>query len=401
MPVFSYKAKDYSGNTVNGILDTYDEEQLASALAQKNLYLIHASPAKEMKQIKISGGKVSREEIINFTIHLSRVISGGIPLIEGVQDFENETRNRKFKEIIRKVRENIQSGSSLSEALSQHSQAFSTLYVNMVKAGEATGHMEMVLNEMVSFLEWEEEFHENIKRATTYPIVVLSAVGFLITLLFGFAFPRIMGILTSMHVSLPFTTRAIIAVSGFIEHDWYYIFAGLIAAVLGIKFIKKTPGGKLLIDSIKLNVPILGSLTRKIALSRFAHYLKLLLQAGIGISQALSIVESVVGNRVISQAINTAREKVLQGEALSRSLQKTGEFSSLVIRMISIGETTGNLEDTLDKVCRSYDQEVPRTVKKLMSAFEPILIVFLALIIMVVALSIYLPIYSAIGQMGK
>ncbi|MFH1006126.1 MAG: type II secretion system F family protein, partial [Candidatus Latescibacterota bacterium] len=323
---------------MKGSLEAEDEEQLASALEQRGQYLIHASTAKKRRQM--SWGRVSRKDVIGFTIHLSSVLSGGVPLIEGLRDLEDQTKNRKFRETIAKVREDIHGGASLSKALDAYPQVFSKLYVNLVRAGEATGNVEMVLNELGSFLEWQEDFHANIKRATTYPVMILGAVGFLVTLLLAFAFPRLMGIFKEMHVSLPLITLIMIAVSEFFEANWILLFAGAITVGVGVRFAEKTPAGKLLVDRIKLRLPVIGTLTRKIALSRFAHYLRLLLQAGVGISESLSIVERVVGNRVISQAVHTAREKVLQGGMLHKSLQATGEFSPLVIRMISIGETT-------------------------------------------------------------
>jgi len=403
MPQFTYKARDISGKPVKGVMAAADEGDLADALKEKELYLVHSKEKKENKTFisSISFGKVTRKDLIEFTTHLGTVLSAGVPILQGLQDLEGQTKKAKFREIIRRIREDIDGGSSLSSALFRYPKVFPQTYVNMVKAGEATGNVDMILKELTGFLEWQEELASNVKKASTYPLMVLAAVCILITIIFAFAFPRISGILLGMKVPLPLITRVMLGTSMFFKHYWWLIFSSLGMVAVSLRLIAKTPRGRLWIDKLKLRLPVVGELIRKIALSRFAHHLRLLWRAGIDIHQALTLVEGVVGNQVIARAINRAKEEVIAGGSLSKSLEESGQFPPLVIRMISIGEVSGEMDETLAKVSQYYDQEVPAAIKKIFAVMEPLLIVFLAFVVLGVALSMYLPLYTALGHLGK
>lgn len=400
MPEFSYKARDELGRTVKGIQAAEEVDQLAATLRQKNLYLISASEKKSSSAF-FGSQKIKRSDLIEFSSHLATILSAGVPILQGLQDLANQRKGTKFGEIIASIIEDVEGGALIHEALARHRQAFGETYINMVEAGETSGNVERVLRELASFLEWQEELRSNIKKITTYPIVVIVAIGILLTLVFAFAFPRISGILLQMKIPLPLSTRVLLGISDIFESYWYIVVTCIFGGVVGFRLGSLTERGRLFLDKWKLRIPIIGGLVRKICLSRFAHYLSLLLEAGIGIIQALSIVETVVGNQVIAQAIRRAREEVQVGSSLTDSLRTSGEFPPMTIRMISIGESSGTLSDSLTKVSNYYDQEVPTTVKKMLSAMEPALILFLALVVMVVALSIYLPIYKSIGMIGK
>ena len=406
MSQFTYRARDIEGNLVKGRMSASNEGELVAFLKERELYLVHFKEKEEKEEERssigsISFGKIKRRDLIEFTIHLATVLSAGIPILEGIQDLEDKTKKPKFREIIRIVREDIHGGSSLSSALSRHPKVFPQDYVNMVKAGEASGNVDMILKELTGFLEWQEELSANVKKASVYPLMVLSAVGILLTILFAFAFPRIIGILQGMRVPLPLITRVTIGISTFFRDYWWLIFLAVAVGAVGLRLAGKTVRGRLWIDGLKLRLPVVGDLVRKVALSRFAHHLGLLWRAGIDISQALTLVAGVIGNQVISEAISRTKEEVLAGESLSKSLAKRGQFSPLVIRMISIGEVSGEMEGSLSKVCQYYDQEVPATVKKIFSVMEPLVIVLLAFVVLGVALSMYLPLYTALGRMGK
>ena len=403
MPDFFYKARDRNGKQIKGVMAATDEMDLANVLRGKGLYLVYFKEKKENKKSigSIGFGKVTRRDLIEFTVHLATVLSAGVPILQGLQDLEAQTKNPRFREVIRRIREDINAGSSLHSALSNHPRIFPPVYVNMVKAGEASGNVDMILQELVGFLQWQEELTSNIKKATTYPLMVLVAVFLLMGLLFAFAFPRITGVLVAMKVPLPFITKTMIGISTFFKAYWWILFFGLAAAAIGLRAAAKTPKGRLWVDKLKLRLPVVGGLIRKIALSRFAHHLGLLWRAGIDIGQALTLVEHTVGNQVIARAISQAKEEVLAGGSLYESLKKTGQFSPLVMRMISIGETTGEIDKSLAEVSEYYDREVPATIKKMFSIMEPLLIVFLALIVLTVALSIYLPLYTALSHFGR
>lgn len=400
MPQFYYKARNLLGQRVTGLMVVSDELELEERLRINHLFLVEAKKDEGPKSAGLFGAKIARTDVITFTVHLATIFSAGVPLLQGLEDLRAQTDKKGLQFIIGQIIEDVQGGSSISAALAKHPKVFSEVYVSMVAAGELSGNMPTILNEMVRFLEWQEALATEIKRATTYPTVVFIAVVALVTILYTFAFPRIFPVLLSMKVELPFVTRLVIGVSQFFSAYWHVLLAALFLIFFAIKLARRRPGGKLFLDGVMLRLPVIGDLARKIALSRFAHHLGTLFRAGVDISKSLATVEQVVGNAVISRAIATTRERVLEGATLWYSLQQTGVFPPLVIRMVSIGETTGKMEETLAKVCQYYDQEVPAAVKRLFSVVEPLIIVFLALLVVVSALAMYLPLYSALGRIS-
>ena len=400
MPRFNYQARSRSGQKVTGIMLAEDEGQLAITLREMDLYLVNAKVDDSSAPIYITR-PVKRRELINFTVHLAAAIGGGIPILQAFEDLELQTTNRRMKRAVGVIMEDLLGGSSLSDALSRHPAIFSDIYVSMVKAGETSGSLVPVLQHLTSFLEWQDGLASEIKRATIYPATVLIAVIGLIGVLIGFVFPKILPVILSLKVPLPFITRALMAVSNFVRHGWYWILLASASFFVLIRLLKASKGGRLILDAIKLRLPVIGGLVEKVCLSRFSHHLGILLRTGVDISQSLSIAERVVGNAVIAQAVGEAREKVIQGGALWRSLQETGVFPPLVIRMIFIGETTGTIDSTLERVTEFYDREVPATVKKLFAVLEPLIIVVLAAIVLLVALSIFIPLYDTLGRVGR
>jgi len=400
MPVFKYRAVDNNGKGVSGVLPAENEQALQTHLKQMRLYLISAKETKPQKEFRF-GGRVKRRELITFTVHLQTIISAGVPIIQGLNDLIEQTGNAHFKRILEDVRASIQAGSSLSEALGKYPKAFSALYVSVIRAGEASGNLESVLKDLTLFLEWQEEIISSIRQATIYPIIVLTAVIGLVVLLMTFVFPRFMVIFEKANVPLPLPTRIVMAISHFLVHDWGYIIIGLILFIILFRIFIKTDTGRHAIDRLKLRIPIFGKLILKINLSRFAHYLGSLIRAGIDITQSLVIVEKVIGNVILADIIRLMRARVQAGEFMSDTLREYPEFPPLVVRMISIGESSGNLEDTLSKVSTFYDREVPVTIKKVFAIFEPLIIVFLASIVLLMALSMFLPLYQMMGVIAK
>ena len=376
-----------------------NEEQLAITLREMDLYLVNAELDDSSGPIYITR-PVKRRELINFTVHLAAAIGGGIPILQAFEDLELQTSHRRMKSAIQVIMEDLRGGSSLSDGLSRHPQIFSDIYVSMIKAGETSGSLVQVLQHLTSFLEWQDELASEIKRATIYPATVLIAVIGLIGVLVGFVFPRILPVILSLKVPLPFITRAVMALANFVRYGWYWLLVAGASFFFLIRFMKASEGGLVILDAVKLRLPVIGGLIEKVCLSRFSHHLGILLRTGVDISQSLSIAERVVGNAVMAQAVSEAREKVIQGGSLWRSLQETGVFPPLVIRMIFIGETTGTIDSTLERVTEYYDREIPAAVKKLFAILEPLMIVLLAAIVLLVALSIFIPLYGALGRVG-
>ncbi|MEE9558910.1 MAG: type II secretion system F family protein [Candidatus Brocadiales bacterium] len=409
MPQYTYTAIDDDGKPVDGTLEAENEDELATNLSQMGYYLLTATATKQGKKAKAKKwskrgfyfGNVNQREIITFTHHLSTVLSAGIPILQGLEDLVEQTEDARFKEILTETRDDVQGGSNLSDAMAKHPEAFSELYVNLLRAGETSGEVDRVLAEIARFLEWQEEISANVKQITIYPAVVFGAIVLLVGYLFAFVFPTFTKILTQLNVPLPLPTLIVIAISDFMKNYWWLLLIGIVGVITVIKVILRFPWGKYAFDRFKLGIPIFGTLIRKIALSRFAHFMALLYSAGVDILESLAVVEKVVGNEVIARVIRDAREQVKAGHRLSEPLRASKQFPPMVVRMVEIGEISGQLDKTLLKVSDFYDREIPQTVKKVFAAFEPIMIVFLAGIVLLVAVSMYLPLYSSLGQLGK
>jgi len=400
MPAFKYKAVDQNGKHISGILYADNEKNLQENLRRTNLYLISAQETKPPKEVRL-WRKVKRKDLLTFSVHLQTIVSAGIPIIQGLGDLIDQTGNPTFKKVLEDVRSAIQAGSSLSEALEKHPKAFSDLYVSVIHAGETSGNLDSVLTDLIGFLEWQEEIISSIRQATIYPIIVLTAVTGLVILLMTFVFPRFTAIFEKANVPLPLPTRIVMAISHFLVNDWPYLIGGFILFLILFRMFIKTDAGRHTFDRLKLKIPIFGKLILKINLSRFSHYLGTLIRAGIDITQSLFIVEKVIENVILSDIIRITRARVQAGEFMSDSLREYPQFPPLVIRMISIGESSGNLEETLGKVSSYYDREVPATIKKVFAIFEPLVIVFLASIVLLMALSMFLPLYQMMGVIAK
>ena len=400
MPRFNYSARSKSGRRVDGIMLADNEQQLTLTLRDMDLYLIEAK-LESVSSPFIFGQLVKRRELITFTVHLSAALGAGIPILQAFEDLEQQTVNRAMHRALQAIREALRGGSGLSDALAQHPRIFSDIYVNMIKAGEASGNLTNVLEHLTKFLEWQDALAAEIKRATVYPATVFVAVMALTGLLVGFVFPKILPVILSLKVPLPFITRAVMVFAEVVRGGWYWILFGAVALFILMRMLKASEPGRVIVDALKLRLPVVGGLVEKICLSRFAHHLGILLRTGVDISQSLSIAERVVGNAVIAQAIREAKEKVIQGGFLWRSLQETGVFPPLVIRMVFVGETTGTIDNTLQKVTEFYDREIPATVKRVFAVMEPLFIVILAGMVLLVALSIFIPLYGALGNVGK
>jgi len=400
MPRFNYRARNLAGQSVGGVMLADNEEQLAVTLRGMDQYLVAARPEKAWSAIYITRS-VKLREIINFTVHMSTSIGAGIPILQALEDVEQQTTNRRMQRAIRDITENLRGGSSYSDALARHPVVFGDVYVSMVRAGEASGTLDQVLERLVDFLEWQYALASEIRRASIYPAAVLVAVLALIGVLLGFVFPRILPVINSLKVPLPFITRAVIAAGDVVRFGWFWILLGLAGLFALVRLLGASEGGRLIIDAVKLRIPVFGGLVEKICLSRFAHHLGLLLRTGVDITQSLSITAQVVGNAVIAQAVSEVREKVMQGGSLWRSLQETGAFPPLIVRMVFVGENTGTVDRSLEKVTAFYDREIPATVKKMFAIMEPLIIVILAGLVLMVALAIFVPLYDALGKVGR
>ncbi len=400
MPTFHYTAVDDLGERLMGTAVADNEEALAEGLRRDGRYLVAASAAKNILGIDLSQirvlERVNRRDVIFFTSQLSTVTTTGGNLVEGLTDLELQISKRPLKEIVAALRRDLESGMSLSAALSRHPKVFNELYINIVAAGEATGKLDSTLDDLARQLEAQEELMGRIREMATYPIIVVVMMCALGTVLVGFTIPRFLQVYERLgsQITLPLPTRAVMAFSNVVRGYWYLILSALITGFVALRMYTQSPAGAITFDRLVLRLPIVGELVRKIVLSRFAHYFGTLHEAGLEVAPSLSLMERLIGNKYLSHQFHRAIDRVMAGDSLSRALQRVGEFPPLVIQMIALGERTGQMSKSLGDVRRYFDREVDRTLKRSITLFGPIMLIVLAAVFVIMALAFYLPMFQ-------
>lgn len=398
MPNFRYIAIDDFGRRLGGTALADDEQILADVLRREGRYLLHAKPVRtgvDLSQIRILE-RVNRRDLIFFTSQLATITATGGNLVDGLEDIESQVKKAPVKRVIAALRRDIEAGMSLSAALARHPKVFSDLYTNIVRAGEATGQLDTTLEHLARVLEGQEELAGRIREVATYPILVITMLCVLATVLVGFTIPRFLQVYQRLgsQIELPLPTRAVMAVSDIIRGYWYVIVCGVVTAFVGLKLYVQSPEGAVRFDRWRLRLPVVGEVMRKIALSRFAHFFGTLHEAGLEVAPSLSLIERLIGNAYLSQQFHLAVDRVMAGDSVSRALQRVGEFPPVVIQMIALGERTGRMSKSLGDVRRYFDREVDRTLKRSLTLFGPIMLVVLALVFVTMALAFYLPLFG-------
>jgi type IV pilus assembly protein PilC len=400
MARYEYNAVDDYGRKVRGTISAPDEKSLRDQLAAMGMHLV------SNRQVAESGGgalfrkKVKRADLIDFCYHLKTLLGAGVSLVSSLSDVAEQCTNPEFREVMRDIRRNVQSGATLSGAFALHPDVFPEVFVSIMRAGEVTGNMDGALSDLHRFLSWQEELGKTIKQATYYPITVVGMVSGLIVLLFTFVFPRFLSIFKGSAIELPLPTRVVIAISVFFRDYGLYALALIVLGVVALRMYGKTEAGRLRVDGWKLRIPLIGDVIRAIEMSQFSHFTASLFRAGVEMTLTLAIVEKVMGNRVLASVVRQAREELIAGGCLSVALRKSGEFPPMVLRMVSAGESSGSLDDTLENVSAYYDREVPAIVKKTFAILEPAMTMILALVVLGAALSFFLALYKMVGSMG-
>lgn len=397
MATYTYRAIDSSANMITGALTARNEKDLEKRLGLQGLTLIEASKSGFLDLGKRGTMRFSQQDLADFSYFLHMIIASGLSIVSGLGDLMKNQDNPKIAYAAEVVYAKVEAGMSLSEAMQEHPALFPNYYVQMISAGEASGKLEAMLTDLMTYLEWQINFRKTIRSATIYPIIVLGAVLLLVTALFAFVFPRLIGILTGLRAELPIPTKILMAFTGFISSYFPFLIAGAAAAFVLFRMWIKTYDGRRRFDAFLLSLPLAGQLIKKIELSRYCKTLATLHAAGLSIERTFSISADVIRNVVLSEGAAAVTESVVNGEGIAASLEKTGIFPPLVVEMVSIGEKTGNLESALKRVSDLFDKEVPETLKKIFSIFEPAIIVLLGILVLGVLLSVFLPIYKIAG----
>lgn len=401
MQNYTYKARDDFGRLIRGTMTAEDDIDLSNRLRNLGYFLTHARvTATAPTKTTAKPVRFSPLEALNFTTQLAISLESGVTLLTSLKDLAESVHNKKIQGVIENISHRVESGCSLKEALAFHPRTFSKLYTSIVGAGESTGKLSFVLNDLARLLEWQMDLRSRIREASIYPTILFFAMIAVVLVLVGWVIPKFEPMFAEMGVSLPLPTRIVLGVSRLFHNYWWILLGSVVLSVVGWIFAGSTKKGRYYIDKFKLKLPILGNLIDKITLSRFCHTFALSLRSGVNVLTSLGIASEVIGNKFLEEVVVKARDYVNVGMKIATSLEVSGQFPTLIIRMISVGEQTGALSETLEKVNQFYDKEVPATIKRMFALFEPMMIVMMGVVVGGIALSVFLPLTQLISAVG-
>jgi type IV pilus assembly protein PilC len=427
MAKFNYVAMDSKGKEVTGVLESdstssaitriremgYFPTNVSEAAKGKKAGKAAAAPAAAGKvekragkfELKLpgGGGKVKSKTLSTFTRQLATLIDSGLPLLRGLSVLRKQEKTPALKKALVQLAEAVEGGSTFSEALAQHPKIFNKLYVNMVRAGEAGGVLDVTLNRLAEFQEKAQKIKNKVVAAMVYPSVVMFVAVAILVFLMIFVVPKFQEIFNDLLAGkpMPGLTQFVIGVSTLVKDKFLLVIGVVVVLVVALKLFGKTVKGRFLIDKLKLNAPVFGPLLRRVGVGRFTRTLGTLIASGVPILQALNIVRDTAGNAVLSKAVGQVHDAVKDGERIVQPMEASGVFPAMVISMIEVGEETGALPDMLMKIADVYDDEVDNAVAALTSLLEPIMIVFLAVIVGTIVIALFMPLISIIGTLGQ
>ncbi len=397
MPTFEYKGKAASGGQVTGSYKAKNKADLEKILRQNKIFVTSISRKPTNINIKIGTG-IKKIEISRFTRQFATMIGAGLPMVQCLEILSQQMDSAEFRKIIAEIKESVQSGTTLSEALSKHKKIFDDLFVNMVEAGETGGALDVILIRLANYREKADALARKVKGAMVYPIVVfVVAIGVTLAML-KFVVPTFAKMFTNLGGSLPEPTRIVMGVSDFVNDYFMLMIVSLITFIVGFRFALRKKQFRLYWDAFKLRLPGFGNLIRKTAVARFTRTLGTLLSSGVSILEALEITAKTAGNTVIQNAVRRSMLSIAEGETITQPLKESKVFPPMVIQMISVGEKTGGLDEMLGKIADFYDEEVEAAVSSLTSLIEPVVIVFIGVVIGGIMIAMYMPMFDIIGQ---
>jgi len=397
MPVFEYKGKTLTGSPVQGELNAKDRPDLERIL-RRNRILVSSIRKKPTELNFKLGTGIKKVEISRFTRQFATMIGAGLPMVQCLDILSNQMENKELCKIISEVKQSVEGGSTLSEALRKHKKVFDELYVNMVESGEMGGALDTILVRLAVYREKNDALVRKVKGAMVYPSVIVVVATLVTVAMLAFVVPTFANMFGSLGAELPKPTQIVLAISNFLQANFLYLTLGAIALVGGFVYWVKTPGGKAKFDAFLIKSPIFGNLVRKSSVARFTRTLGTLLSSGVSILDALEITAKTAGNTVIANAIKRAVLSIAEGDTITAPLKESGVFPPMVTQMISVGEKTGGLDDMLSKISDFYDEEVDEAVGSLTSLIEPLIIVVMGIVIGGILVAMYLPMFDIIGK---
>ncbi|HOM69416.1 MAG TPA: type II secretion system F family protein [Smithellaceae bacterium] len=396
MPTFGYKALNESGNKVTGEVEAATVEEATNILVARGLIpeKIGDRTAGMKSGMAFFSGRVKVADLILFTKQFRSMLSAGVAILRLLQVLETQTQSRVLKDTIGKIVVDIRGGATLSEALQKFPRIFSPLYCAMIRAGELSGNVPSVLDRLIYIIEHEHKVKSDIKSALRYPFIVVIALGVAFVILLTVVVPKFVAMFSKSGLTLPLPTQIAVLLHAFLVNYWYLILGFLVIIIFALAVYFKTPQGKFVRDSFFLEIPIIGPVFKKAALSRFASIFAILQTSGVPVMQSLSILSETIGNEAIARAFENLRERIEEGAGISAPLKSSKYFTPMVVDMIAIGEESGNLDEMLREISKHYDDEVEYAVKGMSDAIGPILIVGLAAVVGFFALAIFMPMWD-------
>ncbi len=400
MPTFSYKAKTPDGRVIDGVIEADSEATLQHKMKQQKLVVISVTQQGGLAAMFNTGPQVKTAMISIFSRQFSTMISAGLPVLQALNILGEQQEDKVFKGVLIKIRDDIGSGSNLSDAMSKFPSVFNTLYCNMVKAGELSGSLDQILDRLSTYLEKAEALNSKIKGAMSYPITIMVIATIIIIILLVKVVPSFKEVFGSFGTALPPMTQVLLDVSAFEQKYAIFEVIGMALVAFAFNVAKRTDQGAMIIDKYMLKLPVFGLLLKKQTVARFARTLGTLLKSGVGILDALETVARSSGNKIIEKALLDTRAAVREGQNLTEPMKATGLFPSMVTQMVAVGEETGQLDDMLLRMSDFYDAEVDTAVESIMSMIEPMIMSVLGVVIGYLVIAMFLPMFSMGGMVG-
>jgi type IV pilus assembly protein PilC len=404
MPKFNWEARTRTGGTQKGVIEAATVDVVEAQLKKygfSNISIKAESKAFSFKLPKFGGGgKIDEKDLVIFTRQFSTMIDSGLPLVQCLDILASQQENKAFQEILFKVKESVESGSTFADALGKHPRAFDQLFVNLVAAGEIGGILDTILTRLAAYIEKSMKLKKQIKGAMVYPITIMSIAVVVVGVILVFVIPTFAKMFIEFGGELPAPTRFVIALSNFLVKYFVVLIGGFYATVWAIKKYYATPAGQKNIDRMALKAPIAGPLIRKVAVAKFTRTLGTMVSSGVPIMDGLEIVAKTAGNKIVEEAIYAVRQAISEGKTMAEPLAACGVFPPMVVQMISVGEATGAMDAMLNKIADFYDDEVDDAVGAMTSMMEPLLMVFLGTTVGGLVVAMYLPIFKLAGAVG-
>lgn len=393
MPTFKYTAK-VRGKNQDGEIDAENEKAATAILKQRKLQIVSLTPKRKDSKLLQSKQKITEKDVVLFTRQFTTMIDAGLPLVQCLDILAKQSENKSFCEVISVVKSNIEGGATLSDSMHKHPKVFDTLYCNMVEAGEASGTLDVILQRLAAYIEKAQALKKRVKSALVYPSAIVSVAVLVVAFLMVFVIPAFAAMFAGGGAKLPLPTQIVMDISDLFRTKWYYMVGTVMGFFYLIKQIYATEKGRLEMDRLSLKLPVVGILIRKVAVAKFTRTLGTLLEGGVPLIESLDICARIAGNKIVENAIVNTIEAIKEGQTIAAPLAREAVFPPMVIQMIDVGEASGALDAMLEKIADFYDEEVDSAVNALTSLLEPMLMVFLGVVVGFIVVAMYLPIFK-------